>query len=1101
MTIVTQQTLTLTRRMHWPQILLILMLACVQPTYAALPSSHQIDDAIAQRSSAAESDSVQDDIDTLLLIKGELAQISTLESQINELQLTLKQAPQRKAALQKLRDALSSAAPVDINKSASLLEIEQQLATQKARSKTIESQLTELANEQTALLEAQETLPSQIADQELKAAELSPQSRALTDAPQTRTQIWFSEVTQALAKTRLKSLRLQQDTLAPRRELASLKNQQLHQQLLASTRQIEQLHIHLFEARSQSSSATIDKALQLSRVFADAPAVILTWNKQNEALAYGSEALDHQLTQTQKARNQLELQRQQLSQNLAQIKNNLHWLKNSPAFSDTIRAQLAQLPQLPKRSELAQSINDAHLNRFERLSELTALKDIPATVDDLAQTNALSSKHQSWLNGVVSFRVELLTATLEKIDQYLAEMTRLDALSEQFSGELTADRNFLREQQLFIRGQDGLWSILTQDRHTWLGTQSITLRAKQLTLGLKQHVQALLLLAAGLSVLFAGAWQLRKMAQQHRILSAKWIGQVSRDAFGHTLLLILLACGYGGLLAGGILIIGYWIATYLPEFNTIDLQVVLRGFAIILFCWESMMQLARPQGVLIRHFDLPERSINWLAAFLSSERKYLYSLLSLLVSSEAFAQQSETPLQRIVFLALLVWLTLALRKLLNSRYITTLLPALLQTERAKRGLKVVVLTPLLLILCLVFWGYVYAAWQATFSFSAIFLSLLGAVFIQQIGVRWLTIEQRKLTLDRAKERRQELLKRISTTGGDASLKIEESDEKQLPVEAISEQSMTLLNVAVTLLLIGLLFTLLSDSWVALQWMDEVTIWEVITETAAGNQIEAVSLKAVMGALVILVLSLLASRNLPGLLELLVLHRLSISTGAAYATTTLLRYCLVIGGVIASFSALGFHWSKLQWLVAAFGVGLGFGLQEIFANLVSGIILLFERPVRVGDTVTISGLSGTVARINTRATTIIDWDRKEIVVPNKALITEQLVNWSLTDAVTRVVIPIGVAYGSDVSRVKALLLQAADECELVHRDPASQALFLAFGASSLDFELRVFIGQISQRVVTQDWLNTRIDALFREHHVEIAFPQLDVHLRQPPPEKA
>ncbi len=108
--------------------------------------------------------------------------------------------------------------------------------------------------------------------------------------------------------------------------------------------------------------------------------------------------------------------------------------------------------------------------------------------------------------------------------------------------------------------------------------------------------------------------------------------------------------------------------------------------------------------------------------------------------------------------------------------------------------------------------------------------------------------------------------------------------------------------------------------------------------------------------------------------------------------------MLVGGLVG-FSMIGIEWSKLQWLVAALGVGLGFGLQEIFANFISGLIILFEKPIRIGDTVTIRDLTGSVTRINTRATTISDWDRKEIIVPNKAFITEQFINWSLSDSVT------------------------------------------------------------------------------------------------------
>ncbi|EJS90025.1 hypothetical protein AAUPMB_03753, partial [Pasteurella multocida subsp. multocida str. Anand1_buffalo] len=192
---------------------------------------------------------------------------------------------------------------------------------------------------------------------------------------------------------------------------------------------------------------------------------------------------------------------------------------------------------------------------------------------------------------------------------------------------------------------------------------------------------------------------------------------------------------------------------------------------------------------------------------------------------------------------------------------------------------------------------------------------------------------------------------------------------------------------------------------------------------------------------------------------------------------------------------GMSWSKLQWLFAALSVSLGFGLQEIFANFVSGLIILFERPVRIGDVITIGEYSGTVSRIRIRSTTLIDFDRKEVIVPNKAFVTERLVNWALNDSVTRVVIRVGVGYGSDLELTKRLLLQAATECDRVLKDPEPVVYFLNFGASSLDHELRLYVGKLADRNPTVDCLNRRINSLFEENNIEISFNQLDVFIKK------
>jgi potassium efflux system protein len=189
-----------------------------------------------------------------------------------------------------------------------------------------------------------------------------------------------------------------------------------------------------------------------------------------------------------------------------------------------------------------------------------------------------------------------------------------------------------------------------------------------------------------------------------------------------------------------------------------------------------------------------------------------------------------------------------------------------------------------------------------------------------------------------------------------------------------------------------------------------------------------------------------------------------------------------------------QWSKLQWLVAALGVGLGFGLQEIVANFVSGIILLFERPIRVGDTVTIDGITGTVSRIRIRATTLVDWDRKEQIIPNKTFVTEDLTNWTLSDSITRVILPVGVAYGSDVDQVQELLTEGAHNNERIVDDPAPAVFCIGLGESRIDFELRVFVRDPLDIMSLIHEINAAITHTLHEAGIEIAYPQRDIHVR-------
>ena len=219
----------------------------------------------------------------------------------------------------------------------------------------------------------------------------------------------------------------------------------------------------------------------------------------------------------------------------------------------------------------------------------------------------------------------------------------------------------------------------------------------------------------------------------------------------------------------------------------------------------------------------------------------------------------------------------------------------------------------------------------------------------------------------------------------------------------------------------------------------------------------------------------------------VLERLRIDAAGRFAFSTLARYAIVVVGLVSASATIGIGWAKVQWLATALTFGLAFGLQEIFANFIAGLIILFERPVRVGDMVTLENVTGVVSRIRIRATTITDSDRKEYIVPNKEFITGRTLNWTLSDTINRVVINVGLAYGSDTELVRDILLRAASEHPAVLRDPGPSASFEEFGDSSLRLVLRCFLPNLSERTRVIHELHTAINRELMAHGIEIAQP--------------
>ncbi len=216
-------------------------------------------------------------------------------------------------------------------------------------------------------------------------------------------------------------------------------------------------------------------------------------------------------------------------------------------------------------------------------------------------------------------------------------------------------------------------------------------------------------------------------------------------------------------------------------------------------------------------------------------------------------------------------------------------------------------------------------------------------------------------------------------------------------------------------------------------------------------------------------------------------------GVRLSIGRLVHYVIIFAGFVLALLTLGFQFTELTILLSALGVGIGFGLQGIVNNFVSGLILLFERPVRVGDTIEIGGKWAEIKRIGLRSTTVQTFDQADVIIPNADLVSNQVTNWTLSNRQVRLIIPVGVAYGSDVPLVIERLKASVKENSKVVQTRAPQVLFLGFGESSLDFELRVWIVDADDRLEVKSELHQEIDRSFREAGIVIAFPQQDVHL--------
>ena len=391
-------------------------------------------------------------------------------------------------------------------------------------------------------------------------------------------------------------------------------------------------------------------------------------------------------------------------------------------------------------------------------------------------------------------------------------------------------------------------------------------------------------------------------------------------------------------------------------------------------------------------------------------------------------------------------------------------------------------------------GYLVAA---GYFFGRIVESLflvIGAVMLYGLMALWVQVQRLHY-----RHRRNEARVQTQGTGtaAEAGTEVAGTRPLQLDIAAIGDRTRSLLDMLVTVLLLGGIWWVWREALPVLSVIFDYPLWNY-SDVADGKQVtRALTVGYLFLALVVGVVTAVLVRNIGALLDIVLLQRLEMQSDANYAIKVIARYAITLAGVLLACNLLGIRWGDVQWLVAALGVGLGFGLQEIVANFVSGLIVLAERPIRIGDVVTVGNVSGTVLRIHARATVVMDFDYKEVIIPNKAFITERVVNWMLTNQTTRLLIKVGVAYGSDSDLAQRVILDAVRVNPDVLQDPRPSVFFVAFGESTLDFEIRAYVSSIDKRLRVQHEINSAVARVLRENGIEIPFPQRDLHIRSAP----
>lgn len=876
---------------------------------------------------------------------------------------------------------------------------------------------------------------------------------------------------------------------AQQQQLEELQNQRRRDQAEAAQRESEQARIAAIDKHALVQQTTQENA-KITASMGD--------------LALSIETLGSEI-------DRIEAERQRVEQDFKAAKQRIEAAGLSKALGQVLVERRDQIPDLRQFSRDIQdredAIAEATLRQIYYREEQRKLRNLDAYLDDLTgqDPTAQAPELRDELKETLDQRQRLITQALGVEDDYIGQLGELNYAADQLAQIAASYDDYLAERLLWVRSSlpVSLQTLSTLPAATaWLLTPDHWLEVAGV---LAQDGGRTPKFWVAALVLVLITWKLQAIRRAIRA-TAEPLRRIRTDSLKYT----AEAIGLTLLAALPIPLLLWLIAQPLSASAsatnfTRTLGSALLSAAVGLYYLRAFRTLCMSGGVADRHFRWSQstlltirREFDWFSLYIVP-----VAVTALLVFGDKDAAYTGS-LGLLALVAAMLGFSVFFARLLSPQHgvLSTSLqqhPKSWLNRLRHLWFPLIVGGPLALAL-LALVGYVYTAGILFESLVQQTWLALALIVLHQVIVRWLIVTRRRLALqaaiDRSAARRSQAdAERTETAPADSTPPVEEPEPN---LAALDEQTRRLINASIFFAAaLGIWFTW-SNVLPALSMLEHFPLWHY-NGIVEGIERPIPVTAADLGLVVFIIfVATVAAKNLPALLEILLLQTESVSAGGRYAIKTLASYSITVAAFLLAFSTLGLNWGQVQWLVAALGVGIGFGLQEIVANFISGIIILFERPVRVGDIVTIGDTTGVVTNIQIRATTIRNWDRQELLVPNKEFITGRLLNWTLTDQQNRISIPIGIEYGSDTRKALAILSQVAAEHERVLEDPAPLVSFESFGDNALTIVLRCYLNSLDGRIGVATELHQQIYDRFTEQGIGMAFPQREVHLSQRAP---
>ncbi len=992
-------------------------------------------------------------------------------------------------------------------------ELEQRLISEKTSLSDLDAEVSRLD----AQINQQLTRPQQIREKisEIKSKQAISQQEQQEVAGKHGNNLAENEARQLLLDTRirlfnttLKTLELENISgplrLQNHKDLLHLQN--LKRELLSF--QIADLDNFLLDRRQQEIEKQQAELQQAEKEAEGKSPLILAATKENIQFNHILQDVNNKMEQFQVQKNELDVRYQELEKDFQSAQQKINLAGMSPALGNLLREQRRNLPQRKQYSELNENIQNeiaqASLETFKLEEAKKKLSDVgqamltrmslqlPADISD-----AEKLKTRTELRILLNDQKDIVSRLYMVYAEYSHILGDVDFSLQQMLNSSDKFSEYLDQRLLWVPSapiidkyyldeilNSALWFVSSEN---WLNVET------KFQDSIENHPVIVMLGLIFVIVHWRFIGKIKELLQN--ILSKNSVSKQHLFSFGET----VQAFAYLWVLSlnGPLLMIwlcGVLILGSKMEFFSHAFAKGLFSAAISLSIIQFFFRVFKPEGFAEVMFQWP-RHITYLLYSQFKWSRYVVVpciFMTSMTGSDVFSEHS-LALGRTALILMMLAMAYMFHRFSHpatglGKVFYRQHPGWITSLRYLWYL-IALIAPLVIIGFAVA-GYYQSALELQqkliFSLRLIFITVL----FHELAQGWLAISKHQLSLQNARQKRKQ-----------SELPVSEPLEDSYPIETslfdlsqLSKQSEKLLTTITAVIIVVGCWMIWRDILSAFAVFDQIPLWQHILITDGKETLQPITLTNLLLSVMYAGVTSVLVANFPALVDLLLIGKYQMSTGSRYALIQLSRYVLIAIAFLIIANELGGAWSQVQWLVAALSVGLGFGLQEIFANMVSGIILLFERPIRVGDTVTIGDVTGRVVRIQMRATHIVDYDRKELVVPNKIFITDRLVNWTLSDTVTRIVVPVGVAYGTDIDQVEALFREAIKQTPLVLQEPLPEVIFNGFGESSLDFSIQVFVHELKDRIAVRHSLHKNIYDILHTNHIEIPFPQRDVYIR-------